>query len=177
VGASQYSSCGRAYLFYSGSIITENASGADVMMTGEASSDKFGNFLASGDFNADGKTDLTVGAYEYDAGGGFHPGRVYIFYNDGSIPTTAATADVTMTGPAGLSILALALRLSQVISMPMARPIYPSGRMGMVPIAGVYICTPSMMERLPVKRRIMPSDILSPLVISMPMAKPTSPSG
>ncbi len=103
VGAEQNSASGRVYLFYNGSIITENASGADVKITGEASSDKFGYFLASGDFNADGKTDLAVAAYEYNAGGGFHPGRVYIFYNDGSIPTTAATADVIITGPAGLS--------------------------------------------------------------------------
>jgi hypothetical protein len=50
--------------------------------------------FTSGDFNADGKTDLAVGAYGYST----FTGRTYLFYNDGSIPTTAATADVIITG-------------------------------------------------------------------------------
>jgi hypothetical protein len=33
--SSYSSSTGRAYLFYNGSIITENASGADIIITGE----------------------------------------------------------------------------------------------------------------------------------------------
>src|SRR3990167_2051602 len=94
VSAYNYSSgTGRAYIFYNGSIITENASGADVTLTGEASS-YFGSSLASGDFNADGETDLAVGAYRYSS----YTGRAYIFYNDGSYPAGAATADVTLTG-------------------------------------------------------------------------------
>src|SRR3989338_5314366 len=96
VSAYNYSSgTGRAYIFYNGSIITENASGADVTLTGEASS-YFGSSLASGDFNADGETDLAVGAYRYSS----YTGRAYIFYNDGSYPAGAATADVTLTGAA-----------------------------------------------------------------------------
>jgi formylmethanofuran dehydrogenase subunit C len=95
VGAWGYSTdTGRAYLFYNGSIITENASGADIIITGETTSNQFGYSLASGDFNADGKTDLAVGAYIYSA----NTGRSYLFYNDGSIPTTAATADIIITG-------------------------------------------------------------------------------
>ena len=96
VGAITYSSnAGRAYIFYNGSIITENASAADIIITGESNS-YFGTSMTAGDFNADGKTDLTVGAIGYSS----NVGRAYIFYNDGSIPTTAATADVIITGEA-----------------------------------------------------------------------------
>jgi formylmethanofuran dehydrogenase subunit C len=97
VSSPSYSSyTGRAYLFYNGSIITENASGADVKITGETTSNYFGYSLTAGDFNADGRTDLAVGAYGYSSS----TGRAYLFYNDGSIPTTAATADIILTGDA-----------------------------------------------------------------------------
>lgn len=95
VGAWGYSSnTGRAYIFYNGSIITENASGADVTITGNATDDYFGYALTRADFNRDGEIDLAAGAWQYSG----RVGRVYIFHNDGSIPTTAATADVTITG-------------------------------------------------------------------------------
>jgi formylmethanofuran dehydrogenase subunit C len=98
VGARNYSSStGRVYLFYNGSIITENASGADVIITGETTSNLFGYFLSVGDFNTDGKIDLVVSAWEYSYSNRY-VGRVYLFYNDGSTPTTAATADVIITG-------------------------------------------------------------------------------
>ena len=99
VGTSQYysgSGAGFVYIFYGGSMITESASGADVTITGEASLNRFGHALGAGDLNADGKTDLIVGAYGYSS----NTGRAYIFYGDGSIPTTAATADVIIAGQA-----------------------------------------------------------------------------
>jgi formylmethanofuran dehydrogenase subunit C len=97
VGAYWYSTqAGRTYIFYNDGSIPTTAATADVIITGEASS-YFGISLTSGDFNADGKTDLTVGASGYSTS----TGRTYIFYNDGSIPTTAVTADVIITGEAG----------------------------------------------------------------------------
>ena len=95
VSANQYSTnTGRVYVFYNGSITTENASGADVTITGETTTNYFGHSISVGDLNADGKVDLAVGAYQYSS----NAGRTYIFYNDGSIPTAAGSADVTISG-------------------------------------------------------------------------------
>ncbi|MDD5397310.1 MAG: FG-GAP-like repeat-containing protein, partial [Candidatus Moranbacteria bacterium] len=97
VGAMIYSSnAGRAYVFYNDGSIPTTAATADVTITGEAAS-YFGTSMTVGDFNADGKTDLAVGGYNYNSA----VGRAYVFYNDGSIPTTAATADVIITGESG----------------------------------------------------------------------------
>jgi hypothetical protein len=99
VGAINYSSfngTGRAYLFYNDGSIPTTAATADVTITGETTNNYFGSFLTSGDFNADGRTDLAIAARRYSS----FTGRVYLFYNDGSIPTTAGTADVTITGGA-----------------------------------------------------------------------------
>ena len=96
VGAHGYSSyAGRAYIFHNDGSMPISAASADVIIDGEASS-RFGYTLSSGDFNADGKTDLVVGAYQYSS----YTGRAYIFHNDGTIPTSASSADVTITGEA-----------------------------------------------------------------------------
>ncbi|TXH04683.1 MAG: VCBS repeat-containing protein, partial [Candidatus Moraniibacteriota bacterium] len=97
VGANIYSTnTGRAYIFYNDGSIPTTAGTADVTITGEATNNYFGISLTAGDLNADGRTDLVIGAYGYST----NTGRTYIFYNDGSIPTTAATADMTITGSA-----------------------------------------------------------------------------
>jgi hypothetical protein len=95
VGASGYnSSQGRTYIFYGGSLKTETTAGADITLTGGATGDTFGYSLTTGDFNADGKDDLAVGAYAYSTS----QGRVYIFYGGSMISEGAAGADITLTG-------------------------------------------------------------------------------
>ncbi len=95
VGATSYSSnTGRAYIFYNDGSIPTTAATADVTITGETTSNQFGNSLTSGDFNSDGKMDLVVGATGYISS----TGRVYIFYNDGSYPSGASSADTIITG-------------------------------------------------------------------------------
>ncbi|MFA6198728.1 MAG: FG-GAP repeat protein, partial [Patescibacteria group bacterium] len=63
-------------------------------ISGEVTNNYFGNSLAAGDFNNDGKTDLAVGAYGYTSA----TGRAYIFYDDAAFPTAAASADAIITG-------------------------------------------------------------------------------
>jgi len=67
VGAYGYnSSQGRAYVFYGVSMVTENATGADVTLTGEATGNQFGDSLTTADLNNDGLTDLIVAAWGYN---------------------------------------------------------------------------------------------------------------
>ncbi|MCA9359586.1 FG-GAP repeat protein, partial [Candidatus Kaiserbacteria bacterium] len=93
-----YSSAqGRAYVFYGGSIVTENASGADVIYTGEAGSGfGFGWDIETGDFNADGTEDLAVSGVYY--GDPTYRGRVYIFHGGSMSSSNASAADEIITG-------------------------------------------------------------------------------
>ncbi|MCA9354598.1 MAG: FG-GAP repeat protein, partial [Candidatus Kaiserbacteria bacterium] len=94
IGAPGYSSNqGRVYIFYGNILASTTDSAADVTLTGEALS-SFGTALTAGDLNHDGQTDIVVGAWQYNT----YQGRTYIFYNDGSYPTAAASADIIITG-------------------------------------------------------------------------------
>ncbi len=94
VGASGYSSGtgqGRAYVFLGGSSMNNSV---DVTFTGVNSGDFFGYSVSgAGDVNADGYSDVIVGAY------GFNPGvnlsSAYIYYGGSSMNNIA---DVTMRG-------------------------------------------------------------------------------
>ncbi|MDZ4385114.1 MAG: FG-GAP-like repeat-containing protein, partial [Candidatus Moranbacteria bacterium] len=95
IGAYYYNSyTGRAYIFYNDGSIPTLAADANAIITGEGTLNNFGTNLACSDFNSDGRTDLIVSAPQYAT----YTGRAYIFYNDGSIPTSAADADVIITG-------------------------------------------------------------------------------
>ena len=85
---------GNVTIFYNDGAIPTNASSADKTITGESSDSYFGYSLAAGDFDNSSTTDLAVGATRINS----QAGKAYIFYNDGSIPTTAATANVKITG-------------------------------------------------------------------------------
>ena len=62
VGADNYGSSGRVYVFYGGGLTSKNASTADVLFTAESFLNDFGTKLASADINSDDNTDLIVGA-------------------------------------------------------------------------------------------------------------------
>ncbi|MEI7890708.1 MAG: FG-GAP-like repeat-containing protein [bacterium] len=96
VGSPGYAgSTGRVYFFYnSGKAPT--STNADTNITGENVGDFFGGALMTGDFNADTKTDLSVGAYGFST----NTGRAYVFNNDNNLPALAANADSIITGEA-----------------------------------------------------------------------------
>lgn len=97
ISAYQYNSfTGRVYVFYNDGTYPALASGADKIITGEATSSSFGQSIVTADFDADGTEDLIISAYRYNT----FTGRVYIFYNDGTLPTNANAANVTITGDA-----------------------------------------------------------------------------
>ena len=90
VGAMRYSSFkGRAYIYFGGASPNNVI---DVTMTGEASSNYFGNSVSTaGDINDDGYDDVIIGAY----GNSSFTGRAYIFFG-GAIMND--TVDVTISG-------------------------------------------------------------------------------
>ena len=98
VGAPFYDSpatnAGAVYLFLGG---TNPDTVVDHIFTGGAESDYFGIAVTSGDFNADGFSDIIIGAYKADWGSFVDAGRVYIFAG-GSSPEY--TVDYTLTGDA-----------------------------------------------------------------------------
>jgi hypothetical protein len=90
---------GRAYVFYGRSSWSSsyNADSADVTITGENVGNRFGQSVSgAGDVDGSDYNDIIVGAPGYSS----DTGRAYIFYGDGSIPTSAGSADKTLTGEA-----------------------------------------------------------------------------
>ncbi len=96
---------GNAYIFYGKGLNWEEVTGdgswdlgttsANVTLTGAASGDDFGASVSgAGNYDNSGNSDVIVGAPYANSG----KGKAYIFYGDGSIPTTAATADVSLNG-------------------------------------------------------------------------------
>jgi hypothetical protein len=91
------SNAGRAYVFAGGaSLVTRNASGADMVLTGEGTGSGFGASVATaGDVNGDGLVDAIVGAPSHNSS----RGRAYLFYGGPMFFTrSAALADVVLTG-------------------------------------------------------------------------------
>jgi len=96
VGAYQYlTSIGRAYIYFGGSSMNNSA---DLTMTGETTSNYFGTSVSeAGDVNADGYSDVIVGATGYSS----NTGRVYLYdyHSNGGI-----ISDITMTGAAASNV-------------------------------------------------------------------------
>lgn len=85
------STIGRAYIFWGGAIMNNSP---DIMMSGEAIDTRFGSKVSfAGDVNGDGRSDVIVGAPNYN----ISKGRAYIFYSGSNV------ASVVMTGEASNS--------------------------------------------------------------------------
>ena len=88
------SSAGRAYVYFGGNAMNNVA---DVILTGVAASDQFGNSVSTaGDVNGDGYSDVIVGAIFNDAGGS-NAGRAFIYFGGINMNNTP---DVSPTGEA-----------------------------------------------------------------------------
>jgi len=92
VGAYGFSSNkGRAYIYFGGTSMNNIA---DVIMNGETNLDYFGYYVSSAeDINADGYSDVIVGAYGYLS----ETGKTYVFLGGTSMNSVP---DLTMTGEA-----------------------------------------------------------------------------
>lgn len=85
-------SAGRAYIYYGGPSMNNTA---DVILTGEASNNAFGNSVATaGDVNGDGYSDVIVGA-AYNNAFGTYAGRAYIYFGGTDMDNTV---DIILTG-------------------------------------------------------------------------------
>jgi len=100
------SAAGAAYIFFGSTSLPSSidASVADVKLIGGDAGDNFSGYVGEGisvggDFNADGISDILVGAYLDDDGGGAS-GVGFIFYGSTSLPSSidASTADVKLIG-------------------------------------------------------------------------------
>jgi len=100
------SAAGAAYVFYGSNAMSTSidASVADIKIIGEDASDGFGIFSGDGvameaDFNADGLSDILVGAENEDAGGS-RAGAAYIIYGSADLASSidASAANVKFIG-------------------------------------------------------------------------------
>ncbi|MDX1958230.1 MAG: FG-GAP repeat protein [Leptospiraceae bacterium] len=93
---------GRAYLFLSSAsgIVATNATSANLTVTGENNSDRFGDTTCFADFNNDGYAEFIIGAGRNI--GGASNGRVYMYSgsttNPGGITVSASTLPKIITG-------------------------------------------------------------------------------
>ena len=103
VGADQLFGAGpgKAYVFLGPLNGAVQAAEADAILSGESPADLFGASVSgAGDFNGDGFSDVIVGAWDNDAGGG-RSGRAYVFHGPVIGSVSAANADFTITGRSG----------------------------------------------------------------------------
>ncbi len=86
------------FIFYGSSISGGGTFGfgvADITITGENSGDEFGASVnTAGNYDNAGNDDIIVGA----PGSSSDKGSAYVFYGDGSIPSSAVDADVLLAG-------------------------------------------------------------------------------
>jgi len=91
VGAGISSDFGKAYIYFGGASMNNTE---DVTMTGEASTNYFGESVSSaGDVNGDGYSDVIIGANGFNS----NTGKAYLFFGGTSMNNTP---DAAMTGEA-----------------------------------------------------------------------------
>lgn len=90
---------GVAYVFTTLPAGSLAAASADAMVTGSAANDYLGRAVScAGDVNADGDTDLLVGATAHDPGGLAGGGAAFLYYGPVSGTSSASAANATFGG-------------------------------------------------------------------------------
>ena len=105
----------------------------DILISGVASKDDFGDALVVADLNGDGQMDLAVGAKEYEPSSVSNLGAVFVFFGpltDAAI--SAANAPLTIMGPgrsesAGSSLAAGDLNGDGILDLAIGAPKSPNG--------------------------------------------------
>ncbi len=93
---------GSAYIFYGKTTWSPvwdlSTTAADISIVGENDADGFGASVSgAGNYSDSLYDDVIVGA-PYADGGGTDRGRAYVFYGDGALPSSAASADFILNG-------------------------------------------------------------------------------
>ena len=109
----------------------------DILISGVASKDDFGDALVVADLNGDGQMDLAVGAKEHEPGSVSNLGAVYVFFGpltDSSI--SAASAPLVILGPgrresAGASLAVGDLNADGIQDLAIGAPKSPNGDLAM----------------------------------------------
>jgi len=109
-GSDPLSDAGEVYIFFGPNISTSTSNNADVIISGITKHETLGRALATGDYNDDGITDLTIGA-ENDTGD--FPGSVNVFYGRLTWPSALDSdeADIVLTD--GLDESGFGLKLAE----------------------------------------------------------------
>jgi len=105
----------------------------DILISGVATKDDFGDALVVADLNGDGQMDLAVGAKEYEPGSVSNLGAVFVFFGPlTDAAMSAANAPLTIIGPgrseiAGASLAAGDLNGDGVLDLAIGAPKSPNG--------------------------------------------------
>ena len=105
----------------------------DILISGMASKDDFGDALVVADLNGDGQMDLAIGAKEYEPGSASNLGAVFVFFGpltDAAL--SAADAPLTIVGPgrdesAGASLAVGDINGDGVQDLAIGAPKSPNG--------------------------------------------------
>jgi hypothetical protein len=100
---------GRVYLFHGPLGGTLGLAQADAVISG-IDFEELGNFVAAGDVNGDGASDLVIGAHQYAAS----HGRAYVFYGPVQGSISSASADASVTGVQMSDYLGSAIAVADV---------------------------------------------------------------
>lgn len=109
-----------------------NTSSANCRIDGNQTFGEFGSYIASGDFDGDGRPDLAISAPLVDVGAALNAGVIYVFYNSGSpnyFPISATNANQTISAVImeegfGTNIMAVDINNDGFVDLVVGSPLH-----------------------------------------------------